>query len=277
MTLCGYFYSHIFLCDNISMLLVIDIGNTNTNIGIYDGDKLLKVYGIASDNIKTSDEYGILISSLLSTNSMKEKVDSAIISSVVPTLGETIYRAVKDYLNIEAYRVSHKSKLPVKIDLDEPKEAGADRIANAAAAAVLYKTPVIVIDIGTATTFDIIDKNKNFIGGIIAPGPFIQAKSLSQFTSKLPKLKIEAPKNSIGKNTIDAMLSGIVKGHEKMIEGMIEECEKELKEKATIVATGGFSSVLFDGIRRPVDDVNKNLTLFGLKTIWELNIGEKSC
>ena len=135
--------------------------------------------------------------------------------------------------------------------------------------------PVIVIDIGTATTFDIVDKNANFLGGIIAPGPLIQAKSLSQFTSKLPKLKIEATKNAIGKNTIDAMLSGIVMGHKQMVEGMIKMCEKELGEKATIVATGGFSKTLFDNLERKTDYVNKNLTLFGLKTVYELNKGER--
>lgn len=266
-------YSHFFLCNNFFMLLTIDIGNTNTNIGIFNKDKLLKVYAIASDNIKTSDEYGILISSLLSANNIKESVHFAVISSVVPTLGYTIKKAIFDYLNIEALMVSYKSKLPVKIALDEPKEAGADRIANASAASVLYKLPVIVIDIGTATTFDIVDKNKNFIGGIIAPGPSIQAKSLSKFTSKLPKLNIEPPKNVIGKNTIDAMLSGIVTGHEKMVEGMIKMCEQELKEETTLVATGGFSNVLFKNITRKIE-INKNLTLDGLRIIWELNMGE---
>lgn len=268
-------YSHIFLCDNYFMLLVIDIGNTNTNIGIYDKNGLIKVYGIASDHIKTSDEYGILISSLLLTSDIKTKINACIISSVVPTLGETIKKAVEEYINVEVYNLSYKSKLPVKILLDEPKEAGADRLANASAAAVLYKLPVIVIDIGTATTFDIIDKNANFIGGIIAPGPLIQAKSLSQFTSKLPKLKIEAPKNAIGRNTIDAMLSGIVMGHKKMVEGMVKLCEKELGEKATIVATGGFSKALFSNMECNIDYINKDLTLFGLKTVYEINKGEK--
>lgn len=257
------------------MLLVIDIGNTNTNIGIYDKNDLIKVYGIASDHIKTSDEYGILISSLLLTSDIKTKINACIISSVVPTLGETIKKAVEEYINVEVYNLSYKSKLPVNILLDEPKEAGADRLANASAAAVLYKLPVIVIDIGTATTFDIIDKNENFIGGIIAPGPLIQAKSLSQFTSKLPKLKIEAPKNAIGRNTIDAMLSGIVMGHKKMVEGMVRLCEKELGEKATIVATGGFSKALFSNIECNIDYINKDLTLFGLKTVYEINKGEK--
>lgn len=259
------------------MLLVIDIGNTNTNIGIYNKDELLKVYSIASDNIKTSDEYGILISSLLESNNFKDKIKSSIISSVVPTLGETIKIAINEYLNIDSYCVSYKSLLPFKIAIDSPKEAGADRLANAAAAVKLYKLPIIVIDIGTATTFDIIDENKNFIGGIIAPGPKIQAKALSQFTSKLPKLKIEAPKNAIGKNTIDAMLSGIIRGHEKMIEGMIELCEEELNSKATIVATGGFSNVLFKNVNKKIHDTHKDLTLYGLKVIWDMNVGDKEC
>ena len=252
------------------MLLVIDIGNTNTNIGIYDKDNLLKVYAVSSDIMKTSDEYGILISSLLNENNIKNKINSAIISSVVPILQDTIKRAIVEYLDIEPYKVSYKSILPVKISIDEPKEMGADRIANASAAVNKYKLPVIVIDIGTATTFDIIDENKNFVGGIIAPGPKIQAKALSQFTSKLPKLNIEAPKNAIGKSTIDAMLSGIVTGHKKMIEGMIEECEKELNKKATVVATGGFSKILLDNIQKEIK-TDKNLTLKGLKIIWELN------
>ena len=256
------------------MLLVIDIGNTNTNIGIYNKNDLIKVYSIASDHIKTSDEYGILISSLLLTSDIKTKINSCIISTVVPTLGETIQRAIEEFINVKVYNLSYKSKLPIKILLDEPKEAGADRLANASAAAILYKLPAIVIDIGTATTFDIVDKNANFLGGIIAPGPLIQAKSLSQFTSKLPKLKIEAPKSAIGRNTIDAMLSGIVMGHKTMVEGMVKLCEQELGEKATIIATGGFSKTLFNNLECKINYINKDLTLFGLKEIYKLNEGE---
>ena len=167
--------------------------------------------------------------------------------------------------------LSYKSKLPFKIALKNPKEIGADRIANAAAAVKLYKLPAIVIDFGTATTFDIVDENKNFAGGIIAPGPKIQANSLSSFTSKLPKVKIEAPKEAIGKDTISAMLSGIVRGHACMIDGMIKLCEEELGQKATIIATGGFSSVLFPNMERRADFINKDLTLQGLEYLYGLN------
>lgn len=257
------------------MLLVIDIGNTNTNLGVFnDGGVLEKSWNIASDIKRFEDEYGILILNLLQNSNIAPKIDSAIISSVVAPLCETYKKALEKYLNISPFVLSHKAKLPVTIDLKQPKEAGADRLANASAAAILYKLPAIVIDLGTATSFDIVDENKNFIGGLIAPGLKIQAKSLSQFTSKLPKLKIEAPKNAIGKDTISAMLSGIVRGHAAMIDGMIKACEKELGRKATVIATGGYSNVLFDNMERGFDHINPNLTLEGLKYLYKLNCGE---
>ncbi len=257
------------------MLLVIDIGNTNTNLGVFDNDKtLVKSWNIASDVKRFEDEYGILILSLLQNSNIAPQIDSAIISSVVAPLCETYKKALEKYLNIEPFILSHKAKLPIKINLKQPKEAGADRLANASAAAILYKLPAIVIDLGTATSFDIVDKNKNFIGGLIAPGLKIQAISLSQFTSKLPKLKIEAPQNAIGKDTISAMLSGIVRGHAAMIDGMINACEKELGQRATIIATGGYSNIIFDNMERNFDYINPALTLIGLQYLYELNCGD---
>ena len=253
------------------MLFVIDIGNTNTNIGVFDGEKLLINWNVASDTKKTADEYGILFLSLLNSAQTKFLPEASIISTVVPQLGETFRAALKKYLNIDAILISHKSKLPFKISLNEPKELGADRIANAAAAVKLYTLPAIVIDFGTATSFDIVDEHKNFVGGIITPGLKIQANSLSSFTSKLPKVKIEAPKQAIGKDTISAMLSGIVRGHACMIDGMIKLCEQELDKKANIIATGGFSSVLFPDMERKFDYINKDLTLLGLKHLYDLN------
>ncbi|HIS74697.1 TPA: type III pantothenate kinase [Candidatus Galligastranaerophilus intestinavium] len=257
------------------MLLVVDIGNTNTNLGVFsDDNKLKSSWNISSDIKRFEDEYGILILSLLQNSNITQHINGAIISSVVAPLTQTYKKALKKYLNIDAFVLSHKAKLPVNIDLEQPKEAGADRLANASAAAVYYKLPAIVIDLGTATSFDIVDKDRNFIGGLIAPGLKIQAKSLSQFTSKLPKLKIEAPKNAIGKDTISAMLSGIVRGHAAMIDGMVKACEKELGERATVIATGGYSSVLFDNMERGFDYINPNLTLEGLKYLYGINCGE---
>ena len=159
----------------------------------------------------------------------------------------------------------------VSLNLEEPQQTGADRIANAGAASFLYSVPAIVVDFGTATSFDIVNKNNEFIGGIITAGMKIQAEALSAKTSKLPKLNIEAPENAIGRNTIDAMLSGIVRGHAAMIDGLIFECERELGEKATIIATGGYSSVISRYLRRKFDYINPDLTLIGMKILYDLN------
>lgn len=251
------------------MLLVIDIGNTNTSLGVFEKDELIHTFALSSDVKKTDDEYGISLLAILNHKNITSKIEGAIISSVVPQLLEIYKSAIKKYLEIEPISLSYKSNMPIKLNLRNNKEIGADRIANAVAATIKYQLPVIVIDFGTATTFDIVDKEANFIGGLIAPGLKIQAKSLSQFTSKLPKLKIEAPTNAIGKDTISAMLSGIVLGHSCMIDGMIKKCEKELGQKATVIATGGYSHVLFEN--GEINHIDKNLTLFGLKELYKLN------
>lgn len=253
------------------MLLVIDIGNTNTSLGIFEQDELINTFSLSSDVKKTEDEYGISLISLLNYNNLTSKIKGAMVSSVVPQLCEIYKNAIRKYLKIEPISLSYKSKMPIKLALDNNKEIGADRIANACAVCNKYKLPAIVIDFGTATTFDIVDKNACFVGGIITPGLKIQAKALSQFTSKLPKLKIEPTQKAIGKSTIDAMLSGIVLGHRCMIEGMIKKCEKELGEKATIIATGGYSSVLFEDMDNVLNYIDKDLTLFGLKELYKLN------
>lgn len=254
------------------MLLVIDIGNTNTSLGVYEEDELIHTFSLSSDVKKTQDEYGICLLAILNHKNIISKIKGAIVSSVVPQLCEIYKNAISKYLNINALTLSYKSNLPIKLNLKNNKEIGADRIANAAAVVSKYKLPAIVIDFGTATTFDIVDENANFIGGIIAPGLKIQANSLAQFTSKLPKLKIEAPQNAIGADTISAMLSGIVLGHRCMIEGMIARCEKELNQKATVIATGGYSKVLFEDMDDTINYIDKNLTLFGLKELYKLNI-----
>ncbi len=253
------------------MLLAIDIGNTNTSLGVFDGDNLINTFNLSSDIKKTIDEYGISLSAVLNYNNLTNKIKGAIVSCVVPQLGETYICAIEKYLKIKPVNLSHKSKMPVVLSLDNNREIGADRIANSVAVKIKYKLPAIVIDFGTATTFDIVDKNSNFIGGIIAPGLKIQAKSLSQFTSKLPQLKIEPPKKAIGKDTISAMLSGIVLGHGCMIEGMVKKCTQELGQKPTVVATGGYSSILFENLDNTIDYIDKDLTLFGLKELYKLN------
>ncbi len=253
------------------MILTADIGNTNIGLRLFDNNEIVYSCSLACDINRLEDEYGILIFNLLKNALPDKKVKSAMISSVVEPLTEIFKNALKKYLNVSAKIINHKTKIPFEIKIDNPKELGADRIANAAAVVGKYKLPAIVIDFGTATTFDIINKKKEFIGGLIAPGLIIQAKSLSSFTSKLPKIKIEAPKKAIGTNSIDAMLSGVVRGHACMIEGMIKMCEKELGEKATIIATGGLSSALIKNIENQFDFLDKDLTHKGIKKLYDLN------
>lgn len=255
------------------MLLTIDIGNTNTNFCVFHNDDIIYSFTLSTDLKRLEDEYGIVILNLLNKANLVGKLRCCVISSVVSQLDDIISRAVKKYIEIPSHLINYKSKMPIQIKIDNPGELGADRIANATAASVLYRLPAIVIDFGTATTFDVIDKNKNFIGGLIAPGLLIQAKSLSEFTSKLPKIRIEAPKKVISTNTIDAMMSGIVTGHGAMIEGMIKRYENELGQKTTIIATGGLSEVLINSVERKFDFLDKDLTHKGLKFLYEMNYG----
>ena len=254
------------------MLLAIDIGNTNITLGVFNGDDIVHSWRLSTVITRTEDEYGVFIKNILKEYNLDKEVKYAVIASVVVQLTEKIKTAVEKYIGIDSLIVSHKIKLNVALNTDSPSQIGADRIANACAVSKLYSVPAIVVDFGTATSFDIVNKNNEFIGGIITAGMKIQAEALSTNTSKLPKLNIEAPKNVIGRNTIDAMLSGIVRGHASMIEGLISECEKELGEKAVIIATGGYSSVISKYLNRKFDYINPDLTLIGLNIIYKKNI-----
>ncbi len=253
------------------MLLAADIGNTNITLGVFDGDKIVHSWRLSTQITRTEDEYGVFLKNLLRETNLDTEVKSAVISSVVVQLTERIETALKKYMGINSLIITHKIRTNVTLKTDNPSQIGADRIANACAAAILYKSPAIVVDFGTATSFDIVDKDNEFIGGIITAGMKIQADALSSKTSKLPKLNIEAPEHAIGRNTIDAMLSGIVRGHAAMIDGLIEECEKELGYKTTIIATGGYSSVISKYLKRKFDYINPDLTLQGMKILYDLN------
>ncbi len=253
------------------MILVIDIGNTNITLGVFNGDEIIHVWRLSTNDTRTEDEYGVFVKNLLRETNLDTKITNAVISSVVVQLTERMKTALKKYLGIDSLIISHKIKTNIIIKTDEPSQVGADRIANACAAAKLYSAPAIVVDFGTATSFDIVNKNNEFVGGIITAGMKIQAEALSRKTSKLPNLNIEAPKKAIGTNTIDAMLSGIVRGHASMIDGLISECENELGEKAVIIATGGYSSIIENYLKRKFDFINPDLTLIGAKILFDLN------
>ena len=254
------------------MLLTLDIGNTSTTIGLFDGDLLVETWTIASEKHRSEDEIGILLLNLLRIHNYEHCVDSACLCSVVVCLTERFKNAIKRYLGIEPFVVSNKTTNLLKYSVDYPEELGADRIVNAFAAYTLYHKTCIVVDMGTATSFDIVKGNGEFIGGIICAGMKIQAESLKKFTSKLPLIKIEAPKKAIGPNTIDAMLSGIVRGHACMIDGLIKECESELGERAIVIATGGYSDIVADYMERKFDYISPNITLEGLKMVYDAHV-----
>lgn len=254
------------------MLLTLDIGNTSTTIGLFDNDKLVETWSIASEKYRSEDEIGMLLLNLLKFNNYDKNVDCACMCSVVVCLTERYKNALKKYLYIDPFVVSNKTTNMLNYCVDYPEEVGPDRIVNAFAAYSLYKKTCIVVDMGTATSFDIVKGNGDFLGGIICAGMKIQAESLKKFTSKLPLIKIEAPSNAIGKNTIDAMLSGIVRGHACMIDGLIKECEAELGEKAVVIATGGYSDIVAQYMERKFDCINPTITLEGLKIVYDAHV-----
>ena len=249
------------------MLLTADIGNTSITLGLFDDDALIEEYRLATDKDLSLEEYEVLLKSLF----RNYNVDGCIISSVVEELTKKFKTSVDNVFKIDSMILSTDINTGIKIALDYPKEAGDDRIANAVGAYVLYKHPVIVVDLGTATTFDVVDSNGDFIGGIITLGVTSQLKALNKFTSKLPRIEVSLSNNAIGHNTNDAILSGVLRGTASMIDGLIEQCEKELGSKVIVVATGGYSGLISNYLKRPFDFINPTLTLEGLRYLYQIN------
>ncbi len=252
------------------MLLTIDIGNSHINIGVFDNENLIKSWNLSSDKRRTDDEYGLMLRNLINM-----KVEAAVISSVVLTLTEKLKSAIEKYLDVPVLVASVKTQTGIILDVENPKEVGCDRIANACAAFNLYKCPAVVVDFGTATNFDVVTADRRFIGGIIAPGLQMSAESFSSFTNLLPKLNIENIDSIIGRNTVKNMLSGVVVGHAAMIDGLIERIECELQAPVTTIATGGFSPVVTKHMKRQFDYLDEHLTLSGLRIMHEMVYNKK--
>ncbi|MEW6095341.1 MAG: type III pantothenate kinase [bacterium] len=244
------------------MLLAIDIGNTTILFGVYKNDELRGHWRVATDKKKTSDEYGGVISSFIRD---KGNISAAIISCVVPSLASVFNQMVKDYFHVEA-RFVEGTNTKFTILYDNPKEVGADRVVNAIAGFRLYGGPVIVVDFGTATTFDVISKNGEYLGGAIAPGINISIEALWTKTALLPKVEIIKPKTVIGKNTIESMQAGIFYGFVGQVDEIITKIKEELELEPKIVATGGLAE-LISSASRYIQLVNPLLTLQGLKII----------
>lgn len=254
------------------MLLVADIGNTSITLGLFDGDALVEDFRLASDKDLSLEEYEVLLKTLCKPFN----IEGCIIGSVVDELNKKFKTAVENVFKINPIMLNHKCNTGVKLALSNPKEAGADRIANACGAFILYDKPCIVVDFGTATSFDIINSKGEFVGGVIAPGLNLQLKVLNKFTSKLPKIDVATSERAIGNNTSDAILSGVIRGSACMIDGLVQQCEKELGEKAILVATGGYSGLIAKYLNRKFDFINPTLTLDGLRLLYTLNAKVKA-
>lgn len=257
-----------------NMLLVIDVGNTNIVFGVYKEEELLYNWRITSDKDRTSDEYGLLFDQIFKFNGLKvSDVKNIIISSVVPPLMHTLPTMSRRYFNIEPIVVGPGIKTGIDIKYDNPKEVGADRIVNAIAGYEKYGGPLIIVDSGTAITFDAVGSDGSYLGGVITPGIKISSEALFLRTAKLPKVEIAKPDKVIGKNTVNSIQSGLVYGYIGMIDYIIENMIKEMNYKESevkVIATGGFSS-LISTESKYIDIIDSLLTLDGLRIIYERN------
>jgi type III pantothenate kinase len=254
------------------MLLLIDVGNTHTTIGIYEGDKLKNHWRISTDLRKTEDEFAMLFKNLLAEKALTfSDIKAVVISCVVPPLIWILNKMSREYCHVNSLLVNSKIKLNIKIKTDYPEEVGADRIVNAVAVFALYGAPAIIIDFGTATTFCALDKEGNYIGGAIAPGLELSSNALFEKTSKLPKVELKKCEQAIGHNTIQAIQSGVYLGHLGLTRELIDRFKKELKGKPIVIATGGYAELIGKSTSL-FDRIDPLLTLEGLKIIYHLNI-----
>jgi len=253
------------------MLLVIDIGNTNIVIGIYKGKKLLHHWRVSSRQSFTVDECFLLLNQILKEKDFKlEKINSGIIASVVPPLTLPFEQMFKEHFGFAPLLLSPKLETGLKILYRDPSQVGADRIANAVAALTIYGGPIIVVDLGTATTFDVVTKEGEYLGGVIAPGVETSAEELFKRTAKLPRVELKQVKKVIGQNTEESIKSGIFYGTIGQIDEIVRRIKKEIGREAKVIATGGMAAFIFPS-SQTIEKLDPLLTLEGLRIIYEMN------
>jgi type III pantothenate kinase len=257
------------------MILAVDIGNTHTVFGIYDKKKLLGDWRVTSFVSRTEDEFGALVRTFCDDAHIPVKKISALgISSVVPNLTDVMQRMSKKYFKVEPIVVSSAIPLGIKVLIDDPSSVGADRLCNAVAGFAKYKGPLVIVDFGTATTFDVISKGGEYLGGVIAPGIETSADELHRRAAKLPKIDIHFPKTIVGKNTVSSMQSGILYGALDSMETMIRRISKEIDDYPTVIATGGFSGLMMNHTKM-INKHEPTLVLEGIRIIVEKMTGKK--
>lgn len=258
------------------MLLAIDAGNTNIVFALHDGNKIIHKWRISSADSRTADEYMVWLSQLLNFEKLDvTAITGAIIATVVPQTLFPLQLLCRRYFNCDALVVGDADvKLNVKVKLPNPEEVGADRLVNAVAAHKKYGGPMVIIDFGTATTFDVIDDHGDYHGGVIAPGVNLSVEALSMAAAKLPRVAVEKPDKVIGNSTITAIQSGIFYGYLSMIEGMVERITEEYGRPMKVLATGGLAT-LFNEASPTIELVDQELTTYGLFEIYSANTAKQ--
>ena len=252
------------------MLLALDIGNTNITLGVFDGERLAATWRLSSDRSKMPDEYSIMLTQLMSLRGMSpQDIHAVALCSVVPPLTPMFTEMCRQFFAVEPLVVAAGTRTGIRILYDNPRDVGADRIVDAAAALKLYGGPIIIVDMGTATVFDAVTADGDYLGGAIAPGMTIAHDALFSSTSQLRRVELISPATPIGKNTIHAIQSGIVLGYAELVRGMVARFDEELGGGAKVVATGGMAHII-EQEAGVFDDVNPDLTLTGLRLIHEM-------
>jgi type III pantothenate kinase len=254
------------------MLLVINSNNTTTVFGVFEGHDKRGIWRISTDPRRTADEYAVWLTGLMALEGIERKhIDGVILSNVVPQTSFNLRSLCQRYFGGEPMTIGDPSlKLGIKVLLDRPEEIGADRIANAVAARTRYKLPGIVIDLGTATTLDVLDAEANYLGGVIAPGINMAFEALYMGAAKLPRVEIRRPAKVVGHSTVSAMQSGIYWGYIGLIEGLVRRIEEEQGSRMTVIGTGGLVPLIAAGASL-IEHVDQDLTLLGLVDIYMLN------